>query len=266
MQKIISRTVLCGVSLCMLVMACTQQVFAAGTKKEFYQIKIYQLKNDEQVARVDSFLREAYLPALHRAGIAKVGVFKPITNDTAAVKIIYVFTPFNSLQQLYALPAVLDKDQAFQQAGKNYLSAAYNNIPYIRIESILLDAFEKHTQYEVPRLSSTVKDKIYELRSYEGPTEKLYESKVRMFNTGDEVGLFKRLGFNAIFYANVISGSHMPNLMYMTSFENLQEREAHWKAFFDDPQWKKLLTIPEYQNTVSHADIILTHATDYSDF
>ena len=266
MQKNISRVTIHVFSLSMLLLAYTQLVFAAGGKKEFYQIKIYQLKNDEQIARVDSFLRDAYLPALHRAGISKVGVFKPITNDTATIKTIYVFTPFNSLAQLYALPSVLNKDKVYQEAGKNYLNAAYNNVPYIRIETILLDAFEKHTQHGIPSLSSSVKDKIYELRSYEGPTEKLYESKVRMFNVGDEVGLFKRLGFNAIFYANVIAGSHMPNLMYMTSFENMEEREAHWKAFFDDPQWKKLLTIPEYDNTVSHADIILTHATDYSDF
>ena len=58
----------------------------------------------------------------------------------------------------------------------------------------------------------------------------------------------------------------MPNLMYMTCFENMQQREDHWKAFGDDPQWKKLVAAPEYQNNVSHADIILMKATAYSDF
>jgi hypothetical protein len=36
---------------------------------------------------------------------------------------------------------------------------------------------------------------------------------------GGEVPLFVRLGFNAVFYGEVIVGSHMPNLMYMTTFE-----------------------------------------------
>ena len=67
------------------------------------------------------------------------------------------------------------------------------------MENILLYAFPLAARMEAPRLSSPVSDKIYELRSYEGPTEKLYRNKVTMFNAGDEVGLFKRLGFNAVF-------------------------------------------------------------------
>src|SRR5215217_5987049 len=100
----------------------------------------------------------------------------------------------------------------------------------------------------VPQLSSAKAQRIYELRSYEGPTEKLYLNKVQMFNQGGEVPLFKRLNFNAVFYASVLAGSRMPNLMYMTTFENRAEREAHWKTFTDDAEWKKLSSMPEYQH------------------
>jgi len=57
----------------------------------------------------------------------------------------------------------------------------------------------------------------------------------------------------------------MPNLVYMTSFNNQAERDAKWKIFSDDPEWKRISTLPIYLNTVSHADIILMHATNYSD-
>ena len=77
--------------------------------------------------------------------------------------------------------------------------------------------------------------------------------------------LFWWLGFNAVFYANVISGSHMPNLMYMTSFDNMQSHDEHWKAFGNDPEWKKLSALQEYQHNVSHIDIILMKAATYSD-
>ncbi|MBS1567680.1 MAG: NIPSNAP family protein, partial [Bacteroidetes bacterium] len=120
-------------------------------------------------------------------------------------------------------------------------------------------------QMQLPALKSAHEEHIYELRSYESATEKLNVNKVQMFNTGGEIALFKRLGFNAIFYAGVISGSHMPNLMYMTSFENRAARDEHWKTFGDDAEWKKLKALPEYQNNVSHADIVLCHATPYSD-
>jgi len=78
--------------------------------------------------------------------------------------------------------------------------------------------------------------------------------------------LFKRLNFNAIFYSEVVAGSKMPNLMYMTSFENRADREDHWKNFVNDPYWKKLSALPEYQNNVSHIDITFLYPTDYSDF
>jgi hypothetical protein len=86
-----------------------------------------------------------------------------------------------------------------------------------------------------------------------------------MFNQGGEVTLFKRLGFNAVFYAEVLSGSHMPNLMYMTSFDNMASRDEHWKSFGNDPFWKKLVAAPEYQNNVSKADIFFLHPAEYSD-
>jgi hypothetical protein len=87
-----------------------------------------------------------------------------------------------------------------------------------------------------------------------------------MFNEGGEVTLFKRLNFNAVFYAEVLAGDRTPNLMYMTTFENRAERDAHWKAFVDDPEWKKLSSMPEYQKNVSKIDIFFIRPTVYSDY
>jgi len=114
-------------------------------------------------------------------------------------------------------------------------------------------------------LKTPASERIYELRSYEGPTEKYFANKVQMFNEGGEVPLFKRLEFNAVFYASVLSGTHMPNLMYMTTFENMASREAHWKTFGADPFWKQLSASPEYQHNVSHIDIVFLHPAAYSD-
>ena len=86
-----------------------------------------------------------------------------------------------------------------------------------------------------------------------------------MFNEGGEIGIFSRLNFNAVFYSEVIAGSHMPNLMYMTCFNSIKDREEHWKAFKDDAEWKRLSGLPEYQHTVSKSDIILMHPTEYSE-
>ncbi len=119
---------------------------------------------------------------------------------------------------------------------------------------------------QLPQLKGPREERVYELRSYESATEKIFRNKVHMFNEGDEIGLFKKLNFNAVFYSEVIAGAHMPNLMYMTTFESKADRDAHWKAFGESPEWKKLSSMPEYQHNVSHIDITFLRPTSYSDY
>lgn len=253
--------------LCMLnSRICFSNPVPLMAKQEFYSIRIYQLKTKEQEKAVDKYLQNAFLPALHRMGIPKAGVFKPVDNDTATIRRIYVLIPFHSLDQFAALTSALLKDESYLSNGKDYLDATYNDPPYARFESILLQAFPDMPRLEAPSaLTTPAVERIYELRSYEGPTEKYFSNKVRMFNEGGEIPLFKRLGFNAVFYASVLSGAHMPNLMYMTSFDNMAAREQHWKAFGEDAAWKQLVAAPEYQHNVSHIDIVFLHPAEYSD-
>ena len=245
-------------------LAMSLSLFVSAAEKEFYQIRIYHLKTEEQENRLDSFLRIAYVPALHRNGITQVGVFKPRPSDKTTERLLYVLVPFKSLKALQKLDEKLADDKLYQADGKGYLDAVYLSPPYERFETILLQSFEG-SKTTLPQLTGNKKDRVYELRSYEGYTEKIFGNKVDMFTKGDELGIFKRLGFNAIFYAEVIAGGRMPNLMYMTSFENQAERDKHWEAFGKDPAWKKLSAAPEYQNNVSKIDMFMLYPVEYSD-
>ena len=157
-------------------------------------------------------------------------------------------------------------DTVYKAAGEAYLNANYKTPPYSRMENIILEAFPLAPQLTVPNLVSSKADHIYELRSYESATETYHINKVKMFNEGGEVGIFKKINANAVFYGDVIAGCRMPNLMYLTSYENMADRDAHWKNFGDDPLWKQINAMDEYKNNVSKADIILMHATSYSDY
>lgn len=252
---------------CSIVALLFQLPVRAGTTpKEFYQITVYHFADSRQEAVLDTYLGKALLPALHRYGSRSVGVFKPLANDTAKDKIIYIIAAFKDWAQLKNFPAQVKKDKSYLSAAKDYLEASYNNAPYLRMEQILLEAFRMAPLMNLPRLKSPLSEHIYELRSYESPTEKYYANKVTMFNEGGEVALFKRLNFNAVFYADVLAGSRMPNLMYLTCFENLPDREQHWKEFVDSPEWKHLISMDEYKNNVNKADIILMKAAPYSDY
>ena len=125
-----------------------------SSKQEFYSIRIYQLKTSEQEARVEKFLQTAFLPALHRLRISEVAVFKPIGNDTAAIRRIYVLIPLKSMEQLTSLTPSLDKDAQYQADGKDYLDASYDNPPYVRMESILLQAFPRNAPTRCPHRSA----------------------------------------------------------------------------------------------------------------
>ena len=232
--------------------------------RQFYQIKIYHLKTQEQETLVDNYLEKAYLPALHRAGIKQAGVFKPITPDTADLR-IYMLIPFQSLEQFAGLNKILEADKSLQTNVEAYTDAPWNNIPYARIESILLEAFSEMPIMQAPSLQAPKSERVYEFRSYESPSEKYHVSKVKMFNAGGEVGIFKSLNFNAVFYGSVISGPRMPNLMYMITFNSQEDREAHWNAFRADPRWKALSAKEEYAHTVSKQDILFLRPTEYSD-
>ena len=155
------------------------------------------------------------------------------------------------------------KDNQFQTTGASYLNAAYNNPPYTRIESIILKAFEKMLKPEIPNLTSPKSERIYELRSYESATEKLADNKIDMFNFA-EVDIFTDLNFNAVFYGKVIAGGTMPNLMYMTTFNNKADRDEHWKAF--SQAYAPTSKLPQYQNNVSKNVTLFLYPTDYSNY
>jgi hypothetical protein len=248
-----------------IILIASLNAGANSPARAYYQLKIYHYKNKDQEIRLDQYLQQAYVPAIHRAGIKQVGIFKLVTQQDSD-KRIYVFTPFSSLDKLAGIEQLLQADAKYLADGKDYVEAEYKNAPYDRIESIILQAFPGMPSTAVPNLTAAKADRVYELRSYESATEKYNVNKVHMFNTGDEIGLFKRLGFNAVFYSEVISGSRMPNLMYMTTFNSKADRDKHWEAFGNDAQWKTLIAKDEYKNNVSHAEMIFLHPTDYSDF
>ena len=239
---------------------------AAKTAREFYQLTVYHFNNTAQEKTLDIYLQNALLPALHKMNIKNIGVFKNHSNDTVADKTIYVLAPIQSLDDVMNIPRKLAGDKDYQAAGTEYINAVYTTPPYDRTETILLQAFSLAPKLQLPALKGPRKERIYELRSYESATEKIYQNKVKMFNDGDEIGLFKRLNFNANFYGEVIAGGKMPNLMYMTCHENKTIRDANWKAFGSDPYWKKLSAMPEYQHNVSHIDIRFLYPTEYSDY
>jgi hypothetical protein len=252
-------------NLALLLIVLAFGPLCIAQQQEYYELRVYHFKTDAQEDILDGYLQKAYLPALREAGIKNVGVFSTLQADTADRKII-VLTPYKNLAEVEKTAKKIETSKSLQQNGKDYINAIHNQPPYERYETILLKAFSHQPLLTVPQLKGPRENRIYELRSYEGHTEKIFKNKVHMFNEGGEIALFKKLGFNAVFYGEVLAGSRMPNLMYMTTFENKESRDEHWKQFGEAPEWIKLKSMPEYQNNVSKIDITFLTPKEYSDY
>jgi hypothetical protein len=235
-------------------------------QKDIYELLVYKLKTADQMESTDKYLKDAYIPAMHRLGIKQIGVFKPVANDTAEIKKVIVLLQYISLDVWQRTKSNIMNDPVYTAAAKPFLDADTAHLPYSRVESNIMEAFP-YAPKLIPTTLKSNPDAIYELRSYESPTEELHRTKVYMFNAGGEVTLFKRLDFQAVFYSDVLSGSRMPNLIYMVVFANAAAREEHWKAFGSSPEWKKISVDPNYRNNISvnHIDSWILKRTSYSD-
>lgn len=228
-----------------------------------YRLKIFHLKDSTQLSRVTNFLRDYFIPAAHRLGKKQIGVFTE--NNPEFGTNIYLFSQLGSLDELNTFDQQLLGDSQYAAGFSAYNAYDGKNTFYLREETIVLNAFAKMPFIEAPGLKAAKSARVYELRSYESPTEVMGVNKIKMFNEGNEVALFKRLNFNAVFYARVIAGNKMPNLMYMVTFENMADHNAKWAAFKDAPEWKALSALPEYQNNMNKVDAHFLTPMDYSD-
>lgn len=236
----------------------------AAPKGDYYSLRVYTIEDQSQESAMDQYLENAYIPALKRAGIRDVGVFKTIEGRNDGQKMIVVFIPFRSLKEFEKLSVQLEKDTEFQSAAKDFREAPYDKPPYQRLETTLMKAFSASPEYHKPELATPASERVYELRSYQSATEELHRRKVKMFDEG-ESALFVDLGFEPMFFSRVIAGPDMPNLIYMTCHENEQAQEENWAAFRDHPEWNRMKVLGEYQHTVSKSEKWMLHPTAYSD-
>jgi hypothetical protein len=141
-----------------------------GDKRDFYELKQYILDSEEQKNRIDSFLRDAAIPAYNHIGINPVGVFQP----TDGFSPIYVLLRFNSLDTFATATQSLLADSDFTSKGKDILDTPSSNPAYKRIESRLMVAFEQMSKLETPTKSET---RIFQLRTYESHSVKAGQKK-----------------------------------------------------------------------------------------
>jgi hypothetical protein len=202
-------------------------------QQEFYQLRKYTLRTGPQLALTQGYFERALIPALNRLEMAPVGAFKlDIGPETPTY---YVLIPAASAEALIGLDARLGQDSEYVKAASGFRDAPASAPAFVRAERSLLSAFTGW-----PKVVTSKKEKrMFQLRTYESPSQVAHSRKVQMFNEA-EIGIFTRAGLTPVFFGDTLIGTRMPSLTYMLTFANTAELTEKWAAFSADPAWKEL--------------------------
>ena len=216
---------------------------SAAPGREFYLLRRYHMVSGPQLKLTENYFADALLPALKRMGLGPVGAFKlDFGPQTPAYDLL---VPGASVDTLAELDLRLARDPEFLQAAAPFWNARAAAPAFERMESWLLAAFDGWPRLTPPASSAARFRRIFQLRTYESPSNGEHVRKVQMFHSG-EFEIFLASGFHPVFFGDTLVGSRMPCLTYMLSFSDLAEREAKWDVFRNAPAWKKLSSDPRF--------------------
>jgi hypothetical protein len=230
-------------------MAFSQDTNTLATK-QVLELRTYTLVDEAAEERLDTFLEQALIPALSRQGLGPIGVFDQAnaSEDGSIQTLLLISGP--SVQAVAGASAKLSDDKQFVKSAGDYWNTPADQPMVKRIRSELLLSFDCWPQVAVPQQKKDDKPRLFELRVYESPTEMLGELKVEMFNSG-EVPIFLDCKIAPVFMGRALIGDLLPNLTYMTVYDDDQSRKVAWEAFSQHPDWQKLKAVEKYQGTVS---------------
>ena len=240
-----------------------QKETSDATARGFYQLRRYQLADRPQRKLADDYFRDALVPGLNRMQINPVGVFNvTIGPETPAA---YVLIPSTSVDKLVTVDDRLAKDAEYMKTATPFLNAPGKEPAFGRMESSLMQAYEKMPKITLPAASTSRSPRVFELRTYESPSIQDHWKKIEQMSSG-EGDIFTKAGIPQVFYGDTLIGTRLPNLTYMICFDSLAERDKKWDAFRSSPEWKALSSDPRfaYEDIVSNITNIMLAPTSYS--
>ena len=229
---------------------------ADGPKKQIYEWRIYTLTGEG--TQLDDYFKGALIPAYNRCKVS-VGVFKPFKPEETDLR--YLLFVYPDLKTYNSVRQTVWDDPAFQSAARSFFQSSAPNPVYTDFETFICEAFDKMPEMRMPDKNRT----LFEFRCYHSPNEDANKRKIKMFND-EEIALFDKVGINSVCYGEILSGSKMPALIYLTWSKDEETRNAAWGAFGSHPDWNQMKGKPEYKNTATNNIAKLLSPLPYSQF
>ncbi len=255
-RNFVKTSLLAATALSAKAINLTEEKSGLGNKS-LYELREYELHFGTNENELHGYFQNALIPALNKAGVKNVGVFKE-TSKSEPTK-VYLLIPYPSWEDFPSINFQVKNDADFKKASANYDQISAEKFPYTRFKTKLMIAFQNQPQIIIPEKAP----RIFELRTYEGYNEDALRRKLKMFNE-EEFAIFDRTKLNRVFFGEVIAGNDMPCLTYMISFANMEERDKNWAAFGADADWQRISKAAEYANSVSRITKIFLEPVAYS--
>ena len=202
--------------------------------------RIYDFKMGGSAARLDKLMADILLPLYKNMGV-EVGCFKEV-NQNQPVVYYYLFV-YPSMDSYMKANDILLQNSAFVTAMKE--DAAANRPMFFRYDSYLCRPFEAWK-----KITPVAGKTIYEWRKYESANIESGTRKVQMFNKG-EIDTFVKNGVNPFCFGQIIAGKELPGLIYVTHFNDMDDRDASWKKFNSSPDWQSMRADPVWANATT---------------
>jgi hypothetical protein len=114
------------------------------------------------------------------------------------------------------------------------------------------------------RSAGAADQRAFELRTYTAAEGKLETLHTRFRE--HTIELFEKHGMEVIgFWSPVGDTAPANTLVYLLAYPSREAREASWKAFVDDPEWKKVYAESQKDGAlVTKVESTMLDPTDYS--
>ena len=237
------------------------RALAQSTPRQYIELRRYHLLPGSKQSAFIGFVGDVAIPAMNRAGVARVGAFTVLYGENAPSLLLVL--AHQTLDSVVSLRERLATDEVYARAGAAILDVPMSDPAFVRFESTLLRAIDAMPTLEPSAGAGTATPRIFELRTYESHSDRAALNKLQMFNAG-EVPIFRRTGLTPVFFGATLVGTRMPSLTYMLTFADMAARDSAWSAFAKDPEWKTLSADPRYRENVSAISDIILRPTAHS--
>ena len=235
---------------------------AQAANRQFIELRRYQLLPGAKQRAFGTYLGEAAIPAMNRAGVGQGRrVHRHLRRECA----LAAPRPHARVARLRGVAARrMAADAEYNTSRRrDPRRAARRSRPSCASRARCCAPSRRCRHWSRPRSAGTTAPRIYELRTYESHNDKAALNKLKMFNAG-EVPIFRKTGLTPVFFGETVLGEKMPSLNYMLTFPDMAARDAAWSAFLKDPDWKTLSGDPQYKENVSAITDLILRPTPFS--